>query len=44
MVVIQLSVTKGVKTWPHWVLNREAAIVQFSHLEGKMNGIIGLRQ
>lgn len=36
VVVIQLSVTKGVETRPHRVFDRQAAIVQFPHL--KVNG------
>lgn len=33
MVVIKLSVTKGVEARPDWILQCQAAVVQFSHLE-----------
>lgn len=35
VVVVQLSVTEGVETWPHWVLQCQAAVVQFPHLDGR---------
>lgn len=32
VVVVKLSVTKGVEARPHWVFQCQAAVVQFAHL------------
>lgn len=45
VVVVQLSITKGVETRPHRVLDSQAAIVQFPHLKGRMgNGRKSLQE